>query len=179
LLEQHAIHRRFILRVLGHTPAKPPQAAISSVLQGAREVPITAFVVERGSARRDAAFGLIQVIDLLVIESAIGEAVGRGLVAAELRPHCVIDQFGQVVRDLDIGAETKEYIAGRVLSELCGRLRAGDVWVARRPAWLRSRCPGSEPRIRVTDLLSEVAGWTLFTDCFTHLRSGRAYTPKG
>ena len=28
------------------------------------------------------------------------------------------------------------------------------------------------PRIRVTDLLSEVAGWTLFTDCFTHLRSG-------
>ena len=28
------------------------------------------------------------------------------------------------------------------------------------------------PRFRVTDLLSEVAGWTLFTDCFTHLRSG-------
>ena len=28
------------------------------------------------------------------------------------------------------------------------------------------------PRIRVTDLLSEVARWTLFTDCFTHLRSG-------
>src|SRR3984893_4233294 len=30
------------------------------------------------------------------------------------------------------------------------------------------------PRIRVTDLLSEVAGWTLFTDCFTHLRSGES-----
>jgi TnpA family transposase len=28
------------------------------------------------------------------------------------------------------------------------------------------------PRIRITDLLSEVARWTLFTDCFTHLRSG-------
>ena len=28
------------------------------------------------------------------------------------------------------------------------------------------------PRIRVTDLLSEVAQWTLFTDCFTHLRTG-------
>ena len=28
------------------------------------------------------------------------------------------------------------------------------------------------PRIRVTGLLSEVAQWTLFTDCFTHLRSG-------
>ena len=28
------------------------------------------------------------------------------------------------------------------------------------------------PRIRVTDLLSEVATWTLFPNCFTHLRSG-------
>ena len=28
------------------------------------------------------------------------------------------------------------------------------------------------PRIRITDLLFEVARWTLFTDCFTHLRSG-------
>ena len=28
------------------------------------------------------------------------------------------------------------------------------------------------PRIRITDLLSEVAGWTLLIDCFTHLRSG-------
>ena len=28
------------------------------------------------------------------------------------------------------------------------------------------------PRIRITDLMSEVARWTLFTDCFTHLRSG-------
>jgi hypothetical protein len=28
------------------------------------------------------------------------------------------------------------------------------------------------PRIRITDLLSEVARWAMFTDCFTHLRSG-------
>jgi hypothetical protein len=28
------------------------------------------------------------------------------------------------------------------------------------------------PRIRITDLLSEMARWTLFTDCFTHFRSG-------
>src|SRR3954451_17756488 len=28
------------------------------------------------------------------------------------------------------------------------------------------------PRIRVTDLLAEVARWTLFPDCFTHLRTG-------
>jgi hypothetical protein len=27
-------------------------------------------------------------------------------------------------------------------------------------------------RIRVTDLLSDVAQWTLFTECFTHLRTG-------
>ena len=28
------------------------------------------------------------------------------------------------------------------------------------------------PRIRITDLLTEVAGWTGFPDCFTHLRTG-------
>ena len=28
------------------------------------------------------------------------------------------------------------------------------------------------PRIRITDLLSEVARWTLFPNCFTHLRTG-------
>jgi TnpA family transposase len=28
------------------------------------------------------------------------------------------------------------------------------------------------PRIRITDLLAEVAGWTNFPDCFTHLRTG-------
>ena len=28
------------------------------------------------------------------------------------------------------------------------------------------------PRIRITDLLAEVAGWTRFPECFTHLRTG-------
>ena len=28
------------------------------------------------------------------------------------------------------------------------------------------------PRIRITDLLAEVARWTGFADCFTHLRTG-------
>src|SRR5271166_1003412 len=37
---------------------------------------------------------------------------------------------------------------------------------------LATRLYAMLPRIRITDLLSEVAGWTLFTDCFTHLRSG-------
>jgi hypothetical protein len=37
---------------------------------------------------------------------------------------------------------------------------------------LAARLYAMLPRIRVTDLLSEVAGWTLFIDCFTHLRSG-------
>ena len=30
------------------------------------------------------------------------------------------------------------------------------------------------PRVRITDLLAEVATWTLFPDCFTHLRTGEA-----
>ncbi len=28
------------------------------------------------------------------------------------------------------------------------------------------------PRIRITDLLADVAGWMLFPNCFTHLRTG-------
>jgi hypothetical protein len=28
------------------------------------------------------------------------------------------------------------------------------------------------PRVRITDLLTEVARWTLFPECFTHLRTG-------
>jgi hypothetical protein len=37
---------------------------------------------------------------------------------------------------------------------------------------LAARLYAMLPRIRITDLLSEVARWTIFTDCFTHLRSG-------
>jgi TnpA family transposase len=37
---------------------------------------------------------------------------------------------------------------------------------------LAARLYAMLPRIRITNLLSEVARWTLFTDCFTHLRSG-------
>jgi TnpA family transposase len=37
---------------------------------------------------------------------------------------------------------------------------------------LAARLYAALPRIRITDLLSEVAGWTLFPDCFTHLRTG-------
>src|SRR5271165_2215407 len=37
---------------------------------------------------------------------------------------------------------------------------------------LATRLYAMLPRIRITDLLSEVAGWTLLTDCFTHLRTG-------
>ncbi len=32
------------------------------------------------------------------------------------------------------------------------------------------------PRIRITDLLTEVANWTLFPSCFTHLRTGEIAT---
>jgi TnpA family transposase len=152
------------------------------------------------------------------------------------------------------GALNRRYYELCVLSELCGRLRAGDVWVvgsrryrsfeehlisrdvleellqngtpvavdpdferfiAGRRALLDARLaavdtkakdgllPGVSlekgvlkiapiekstpedakmlaarlyamlPRIRITDLLSEVAGWTMLTDCFTHLHSGK------
>jgi TnpA family transposase len=37
---------------------------------------------------------------------------------------------------------------------------------------LAARLYAMLPRVRITDLLSEVARWTLFTDCFTHLRTG-------
>ena len=39
---------------------------------------------------------------------------------------------------------------------------------------LAARLYAMLPRIRITDLLAEVAGWTLFPDCFTHLRTGEA-----
>jgi len=38
---------------------------------------------------------------------------------------------------------------------------------------LAARLYAMLPRIRITDLLSEVADWTLFIDCFTHLRRAR------
>jgi TnpA family transposase len=37
---------------------------------------------------------------------------------------------------------------------------------------LAARLYAMLPRIRITDLLAEVARWTLFADCFTHLRTG-------
>ena len=37
---------------------------------------------------------------------------------------------------------------------------------------LAARLYAMLPRIRITDLLAEVAAWTQFPDCFTHLRSG-------
>jgi len=37
---------------------------------------------------------------------------------------------------------------------------------------------GLLPKVRITDLLSEVAAWTGFSDCFTHLRSGLPFEDK-
>jgi len=45
---------------------------------------------------------------LLVPEPAV---VGRGLEAAEFGAHGGVDQFGQIMRDVDIRAQTKEDIA--------------------------------------------------------------------
>ncbi len=43
---------------------------------------------------------------------------------------------------------------------------------------LAARLYAMLPRIRITDLLSEVARWTMFTDCFTHLRSGETVADR-
>ena len=69
---------------------------------------------------------------------------GRGFVAAELRPHGVIDQLGKVMRDFDIGAQTEEYIAGfagRVLlapnpaiAEISWAVRTRRSWPLARPS---------------------------------------------
>ena len=37
---------------------------------------------------------------------------------------------------------------------------------------LAARLYALVPRIRITDLLADVASWTMFPDCFTHLRTG-------
>jgi TnpA family transposase len=39
---------------------------------------------------------------------------------------------------------------------------------------LATRLYAMLPRVRITDLLTEVAKWTLFPECFTHLRTGAA-----
>jgi len=39
---------------------------------------------------------------------------------------------------------------------------------------LAARLYAMLPRVRITDLRSEVARWTMFPDCFTHLRTGAA-----
>lgn len=48
-------------------------------------------------------------MSVLIPETSVAS---RRLIAAELEPHSVIDYLGQVVRDLDIGAETEEDITG-------------------------------------------------------------------
>ena len=41
---------------------------------------------------------------------------------------------------------------------------------------LAARLYAMLPRVRITDLMAEVARWTLFPDCFTHLRTGEVAT---
>ena len=43
---------------------------------------------------------------------------------------------------------------------------------------LAARLYAMLPRVRITDLMSEVARWTMFTDCFTHLRTGETVTDQ-
>ncbi len=56
----------------------------------------------------------------------------------------------------------------------CGVLKVAPIEKSTPPEAeaLAARLYAMLPRIRITDLLAEVAGWTLFPDCFTHLRTG-------
>jgi TnpA family transposase len=98
-----------------------------------------------------------------------------------------------------VGADFESFIAGR-RELLNGRLAAVDARakdgllpdVTIEKGVLKIAQPGKStppeaealaarlysilPRIRITDLLTEVAGWTLFPECFTHLRTGAAAT---
>jgi len=53
-----------------------------------------------------------------------------------------------------------------------GTLKITPIAKSTPPEALAARLSTMLPRVRITDLLSEVARWTLFPDCFTHLRTG-------
>lgn len=91
--------------------------------------------------------------------------------------------------DFDRFIEGRRALLDRRLAEIDARAKAGllrDVRIERGVLKVtpitKSTPPEAEalagrlyamlPRIRITDLLAEVADWTKFPDCFTHLRTG-------
>jgi TnpA family transposase len=94
-----------------------------------------------------------------------------------------------VEADFEQFIERRRALLGKRLMEVNSRAKGGllpdvtiDKGVLKIAAIEKSTPPEAEalaerlyamlPRIRVTDLLAEVASWTQFPDCFTHLRTG-------
>jgi hypothetical protein len=87
---------------------------------------------------------------------------GRYLVAAEFEPHGVIDHLGQVVGDLDIGAQTEEDIAGV----------AYLVFFAPNPA-VAEVCNGADAAVYRNALLAVGFILTLFTRRIAYFNVGQ------
>jgi TnpA family transposase len=82
----------------------------------------------------------------------------------------------QTLLDERLKAVDAQATAGRLpdVTVTNGVLKIAPIEKARLPEAeaLAIRLSAMLPRIRITDLLAEVAGWTGFPNCFTHLRTG-------
>ena len=115
-------------------------------------------------------------------ERLISAATLQELQQAGILPVAVESDFEQFIADrqrlLDerLRAIDAHAAAGRLpdVTITNGVLRVAPIEKATPPEGeaLAERLYAMLPRVRITDLLAEIAGWTKFPDCFTHLRTG-------